>query len=487
MGKYLKLFDTHADYQAFTQTSDFIKPNVSHCVNENDVHYNPWTWAEEYLTFVAKEDGTFTFTPRSSNVISYSTDGGETWTEGNSVEVNSGDKVMWKGTMTPREYDGIGKFSSTGNFDVQGNAMSLLYGNKYKGQTDLTGKNFAFYSLFYGNTKVVNAENLSLPATTLAAYCYNNMFSGCASLVTAPKLPATTLASVCYDGMFNGCTSLVNAPELPAETLAGSCYNSMFQGCTSLTTAPVLPATTLANYCYNNMFQGCTSLTTAPVLPATTLTQSCYSSMFSGCINLTTAPELPATTLAKSCYSNMFYNTNIIPDCSNIDFTSETVVSSGGLSGLFGGTKITDADLERILPKNTNGKYCLPVTTLAERCYSNMFQGCTSLTTAPELPATTLTSSCYSNMFRGCTSLTTAPELLATTLTSGCYDNMFYGCTSLNYIKAMFTTTPSSSYTSSWVKSVSATGTFVKNSAATWNVTGNNGIPSGWTVETASA
>lgn len=25
------------------QSEDFIKPNVSHCVQENDVHYNPWT------------------------------------------------------------------------------------------------------------------------------------------------------------------------------------------------------------------------------------------------------------------------------------------------------------------------------------------------------------------------------------------------------------------------------------------------------------
>ncbi|MBO6272259.1 hypothetical protein J6O48_05695 [bacterium] len=64
---------------------------------------------------------------------------------------------------------------------------------------------------------------------------------------------------------------------------------------------------------------------------------------------------------------------------------------------------------------------------------------------------------------------------------------MFNGCTNLNYIKAMFTTTPSTTYTSSWVNSVASSGTFVKNSAATWDVTGVNGIPTGWTVETASA
>jgi hypothetical protein len=64
---------------------------------------------------------------------------------------------------------------------------------------------------------------------------------------------------------------------------------------------------------------------------------------------------------------------------------------------------------------------------------------------------------------------------------------MFNGCTSLNYIKAMFTTTPSTTYTKSWVDGVSASGTFVKNSTAQWNVTGVNGVPSGWTVQTASA
>lgn len=41
MAKHLKLFDTHADYETFIETADFIKPNVSHCVAENDVHYNP--------------------------------------------------------------------------------------------------------------------------------------------------------------------------------------------------------------------------------------------------------------------------------------------------------------------------------------------------------------------------------------------------------------------------------------------------------------
>ena len=73
----------------------------------------------------------------------------------------------------------------------------------------------------------------------------------------------------------------------------------------------------------------------------------------------------------------------------------------------------------------------LPATTLANESYYRMFYGCTGLTTAPELPATTLANECYGYMFYGCTGLTTAPELPATTLASGCYYGMFYGCTGL--------------------------------------------------------
>ena len=90
-------------------------------------------------------------------------------------------------------------------------------------------------------------------------------------------------------------------------------------------------------------------------------------------------------------------------------------------------------------------------------------------------------------MFHGCTGLTAAPELPATTLADYCYSDMFYGCTGLERIKAMFLTTPAAQYTRSWVSNVKATGIFIKNSAATWNETGVNGIPAGWTVQTASA
>ena len=83
----------------------------------------------------------------------------------------------------------------------------------------------------------------------------------------------------------------------------------------------------------------------------------------------------------------------------------------------------------------------LPATTLANYCYTYMFNGCTNLTTAPALPATTLASNCYSGMFEGCKNLTTAPALPATTLASNCYGFMFNGCTSLTTAPALPATT----------------------------------------------
>jgi hypothetical protein len=422
MGDYLKLFNTHSEYEEYIEGDNVFLPNVSHCKQQGDVHYNPWTYAENYLTFVAKESGTISFNIWYSmgadmiTSISYSTDDGETWTttanQNNKqehliidVNVNEGDKVIWKGIATQMGYldeDDYGEyvgsfFSSDCEFDAKGNVMSLLYGDDFKGETTIEGDGtFCYLFSDYDGEKtchVVNAKDLSLPATTLASSCYQSMFYGCTSLVTVPELPAIILANGCYSNMFYDCTSLTTAPVLPAETLAKNCYSNMFYGCTKLTKAPELPATTLAESCYGGMFQNCTSLETAPELSATTLADSCYVFMFNGCTSLTTAPELPATTLADSCY-------------------------------VF------------------------------------MFQGCTSLTTAPELPATTLADSCYGSMFNG--------------------------CTSLNYIKAMFTTTPDYNYTSNWVYNVASSGTFVKNSAATWNVSGVNGIPNDWTVETAN-
>ena len=203
----------------------------------------------------------------------------------------------------------------------------------------------------------------------------------------------------------------------------------------------VLPAKTLTANCYSGMFGNCTNLTTAPELPATTLKDNCYSGMLKGCTGLTTAPVLPATKLAEGCYYSMFY----------------------------GCTALTTA------PE-------LPSTALENNCYYWMFYGCTNLESAPKLPATTLKECCYAGMFINCTNLTAAPELPATSLVNSCYWAMFNGCSSLNYVKCLATDLGTGN-TDYWLADVAANGTFVKVAGMTGWTTGQDGIPTGWTVE----
>lgn len=420
--KYIKQFSSHTDYEEWVEEHGLTYPNVSQCVEEDDVHYNPIPYKNSYLTFIALEDTQYKFT---NNSLQYSVDDGSTWTtlaaNTNTPTIHAGERVMWKQTgLTPTSSSGIGIFVSTGEYRAQGNVMSLYYGDDFIGEEDLTGKDYAFRRLFQNSGyKLVDVSHLSLPATTLSSNCYRNMFVSCSAITIPPELPATNLADSCYAIMFQRCSSLVRTPELPATTLASSCYSYMFNQCYNLREVCELPATTLAETCYGNMFQFCSGLTVAPTLPLTTLAPQCYGGMFRGCGGLVTAPELPATTLASGCYENMF-----------------------------------------------------------DKCYS--------LTTPPALPATTLVDACYRQMFEDCTSLISAPELPATTLASNCYTQMFLGASNLSYIKAMFLTEPSSSYMGSWVSGVASDGTFVGNCNAEWDpddYRGVNGIPNGWDLD----
>lgn len=129
----------------------------------------------------------------------------------------------------------------------------------------------------------------------------------------------------------------------------------------------------------------------------------------------------PINTLSvskKGCFFRFFGNNPYLTDASELILPWETLADYCYYSMFNGCTSLVTAPT-------------LPATILAYKCYDIMFGGCTSLTTAPELPATTLAESCYNQMFLNCTSLTTAPTLPATKMYNECYRSMFYGCTNL--------------------------------------------------------
>ena len=425
--KYIRKFSTPEDREAYMASTPAPDMPYMHLVESTgEVKFS--SPAVDYPLYIKPLEN---LTVKFGNTYEYSKDN-VTWTSATSstsISATKGEMVFFRASgLTASSSSGIGSFTiSNGNCNVGGNIMSMVYGADFKGKTEIT-QAYQFYRLFFISSSTSTNNMRIIDASGLA-------------------LPASSLPEACCRDMFYNQKNLVNAPALPATTLDIHCYYQMFYNCTSLVNAPALPATTLAESCYFGMFDGCTSLVNAPALPATTLASGCYQYMFYDCTSLVNAPALPATILKQLCYSNMFN----------------------------GCTSLVNA------PE-------LPAMTLEQSCYTNMFSDCTSLVNAPALPATTLAESCYFGMFDGCTSLVNAPALPATTLKTSCYQKMFYGCTNLSYIKAMFTTTPGSSYTRFWVSGVASTGTFVKNSAATWADTfGIDAIPSGWTVELADA
>ena len=90
-------------------------------------------------------------------------------------------------------------------------------------------------------------------------------------------------------------------------------------------------------------------------------------------------------------------------------------------------------------------------------------------------------------MYTGCSSLASAPELLAEVLVDHCYYNMFFGCTNLQYIKCLATDISASNCTTNWTYNVSSTGVFVRDVSMNSWLSGSNGIPKGWTIETNTA
>ena len=319
--KYIHLYQTVEEFDTDYWGEKYLEPWVSLTVEDEKVDYNKKPIPP--LTFKIISGGTVGWFDTSEDhsarrTIEYKINDND-WVEITSswatkISVNDGDIIQFRGDNDSyTSWDEISEdycsscfVNSTATFEVEGNVMSLIKSSGYETLIELQSA-YTFKGLFKRCTGLTSAENLILPATTLTYSCYQEMFSGCTNLTTAPKLPATTLANYCYQNMFAGCTSLTQAPELPATTLAQSCYLWMFRDCTNLTQAPELPATTLVSECYLYMFTGCTSLTKVPELPATTLANRCYDNMFRGCTSLNYVKCLATDISANNCTSDWLY------------------------------------------------------------------------------------------------------------------------------------------------------------------------------------
>lgn len=213
----------------------------------------------------------------------------------------------------------------------------------------------------------------------------------------------------------------------------------LIDGFNEVTTIPSL-------YCFYRLFMGIDLIYDASTLrlPAKVIKGAAYYEMFRNCSNMVAGPDIDGT-------DNSGY---------------------GGTTAMFKGCKSL-VECPKFSFEKVGSSAC-----------REMFMDCNELINPPKiLPATTLADSCYQSMFYSCHKIRFAPELPAKTLVNGCYTFMFADCTELRYVKALFTTniTKDTAYTVNWMWRVNtSTGVFVKAVDATWNLSGESGIPTNW-------
>ncbi len=254
LDKYVDVYyqvseDAGSTWSTVTTTTVLVETNSTDCgyVPPQPINYNT-----QPLTLTAIDTCTFKFigsTLDNLYAMKYSLDSGTTWvtmTVSQVPMVQANQKVMFKGTAVPQFLYGIGRFESSGRFSVEGNIMSLIFGDNFATQTSLSGKDNAFLNLFMNCAGLISAENLKLPATTLSSFCYSGTFYKCVNLTTAPELPATTLVSSCYNSMFNTCSSLTYIKCLATDISASDCTTAWVTGVSA--TGTFVKASSMSNW-----------------------------------------------------------------------------------------------------------------------------------------------------------------------------------------------------------------------------------------------
>ena len=165
--------------------SGHVSSVVSEACIYNPIHH----YENDYLTFRIKTAGRLYWRANGSLTrdIQYSLNDGA-WTTITSaatpptITVAVGDLVRFKGTnqsyaTSKTAYSGFGQGEAgtsgqatydndAPELDIEGNIMSLIYGDNFTEQTAFNGGTYNFCSMFK-KLKVVSAEHLILPALSL--------------------------------------------------------------------------------------------------------------------------------------------------------------------------------------------------------------------------------------------------------------------------------------------------------------------------------
>lgn len=312
----IRQFEDHEGYDVFSGSTDFECPNVSHCVEEEHVHYTPChceprigeirVMSTTAPTKIPGSATSFSFTVNYM-VVDVAEDCSEVRTSKSktytiNVEVNK--------TTEEKPISGTVDLSGT---TVEWNTIQeVYYGNvplTLRALTDgtkirKTGHSGTFYySLDDGETweSATSATVISLNTGEFVQFKGNltptssngvGRFSSSTGEFEAGGNPMSLIFGDDFIGkhditdkgysfahMFEGCTNnLININNMyfAAEKLSVHCYDSMFMNCQQLTDLSMVSIGNYENrknfndhsneYAYYRMFRGCTKLTKTPMM-----------------------------------------------------------------------------------------------------------------------------------------------------------------------------------------------------------------------------
>ena len=250
--KYLKLFTNHSDYN--TVKSGLDKPNVSHCVNEDHVHYDPWVDNRIIATFNITNTSSVTPIMYSNSSSKFS-------------------KIEIDGVVQPSVVTSY-KFGTMGEHVV-----------KYTLVNDTTIGNYAFCDCR-------NLISVIIPSsvTSIGSEAFNSCYS-----LTSVTIP-NSVTSIGGDA-FIDCHDLT---EITIPNSVTSIGQFAFSHCFGLTSITIPNSVTSIG---GAAFRDCTSLTSVTIGSSVTSLASTFyncSNLNSIVCNATIAP-----TITKSTFENV--------------------------------------------------------------------------------------------------------------------------------------------------------------------------------------
>ena len=299
---YLKVFPEHISYEDKVNRGgeSFKIPNVSYCVDADDIHFNPYNTVEFYVGNITEpqtvkiytDDSTFEEVQVSESNKWYSyllpKDNLLYRVEGDSVK-----KVIVKADIDA--YDGYIIPNNTVEASFNGSKATDTSRYIFSGCTSLTSLDLSsFDTSKVNNMGTMFYECTSLTSLNVSSFDTSNatnmrfMLYKCSNLTSLDLSSFNTSKVTDMEYMFDECTSLNSLDVSSFDTSKVTHMFGMFNDCTSLTSLALSSFKTSKVNDMHRMFYGCAALKSLDLSGWDMSNVTNTDSMFNGCASLKT-------------------------------------------------------------------------------------------------------------------------------------------------------------------------------------------------------